>query len=233
MILRTLALVMIAAVAGSASATADPLSIRVRRDALFGDRDGTLTFRDGAIEFQTRDGAGPRSWAYDKLTRVVIDSPTKFRLRTRDDRAWLCLGTLGRYSFTVLDGELNPELVDFLLRQVPAPVVSKVVPKDQAWAFRLAARHERRRHPADGELLLASDGSIGFVSGKPNANRFFRRRDIAAAQPLDGDRLQIDVNEKQGGRPKPYVFRLRQPLPAAAYELLWTQITRLNHGGQS
>lgn len=233
MIFRTLALVMIGAAVGSASAAADPLSIRVRRDALFGDSNGTLVFRDDAIEFQTHDAAGPRRWAYDKLTRVVIDSPTKLRLRAGDDRAWLCLGTLGRYSFTVLDGELKPELVEFLLRRVPAPVVSKIAPTDQAWVFRLAARHERRRHSPDGELLLASDGSIGFVSGKQDATRFFRRRDIAAALPLDGNRLQIDVNETQGGRPKPYVFRLQQPLPTAAYELLWTQITRLNHGGRS
>ena len=228
--LTALSLVMIAAVAAPVTAAADPISIRVRNDAFFTNRDGTLVFRDDAIEFQTRDAAGPRRWAYDRLTRIVIDGPRKLRLRTGDDRGWLCLGTLGRYSFNVLDGEIGPELLDFLLRRVPAPVVSKIVPNDQAWAFRLAARHERRRQSSTGELRLAPNGDVAFVSTKDDATRFWRRRDIASILPLDDDRLQVEVVEVRGGRPKTYVFRLQQPLPAGAYGLLWA---RINRGGRS
>lgn len=227
-----LVLVTIAAIGVPLAAGADPLSVRVRRQALFGNVEGALIFRDGGIEFQNRDPQGTRRWAYDQLTRVVIDGPRSLRLRPRDDTlaARLCLGTLGRYSFRIVDAEIEPAVVEFLLRRVSAPVVSKIVPRDLTWAFRLPARHERRRHSSNGELRLSSDGSLAYVSGNSDATRFWRRRDIARILALDDDRLQIEVTEARGARPKAYVFKLEQPLSADAYNLLWSKITR---GGTS
>ena len=231
--LIVLTLVIIAAVAGPATAAADPLSVRVRRDARLGGDDGRLIFRDDAIKFRTDNGAGTRRWAYDRLTRVVIAGPKRLELHTPARFAWLRLGRGGRDSFTVLDGGITPEVTDFLLRQIPVPVVSAWVPHDEPWRFRLAARHERRRHPTDGELRVAPDGSMAFVTSDDRVTRYWRRRDIAAVLPLDDNRLQIDVAEMRGGRPEPYVFSLREPLSPDAYAFLWAQITRLNRGGRS
>lgn len=228
--LRFHALIVLAAFASPLSAAADPIALRVRNDGVFTNRDGTLVFREDAIEFQTRDAAGPRRWAYDRLSRVYLDGPRKLRLRAGDDSGWLCIGTLGRYSFKVLDGEIGSDLLDQLLLRVPAPVVSKMVPENRSWTFRLPARHERRRHSSTGELRLAADGSIAYVSGDEDATRFWRRRDLARILALDDDRLQIEVTEARGARPKAYVFKLEQPLSADAYNLLWSKITR---GGTS
>lgn len=226
-----LTLVMLALLAGPATAGAEPPSVRVRQDAVVGSREGTLVFGDKAIEFQTSGTRALRQWPYDRLTRVVIADAKTLRLRT-DKRRWFWLRR-GESSFTAVAGEIPPELIDFLVRRVPVPVVSTVVPAVDSWQVRLPATHERRRHPQDGELRVAQDGSLAFVGGTTGATHFWRRRDVAAVLPLDGNRLQIDINETRGGRPKPYVFRLREPLAADVYTFLWRQISRSNRGGRS
>lgn len=225
----------LALLAGPGPAGAEPPSLRVRQDAAVGSREGTLVFGDQAVEFRPSSAGSPRRWPYDRLSTIVVDrreGPVTLRLRTTGSRRWLWFRS-GETSFTTAGAELPLPVVDVLMRRVPVPIVSTVVPAMTSWELLLPATHERRRHPPNGELRVAQDGSLAFVGSTTETTRFWRRRDVAAVLPLDDHRLQIDVNEERGGRPKPYVFRLRAPLSAEAYTQLWGQITRFNRGGPS
>lgn len=226
--------VTLALLAAPASAGAEPPSVRVRQDAAVGKPEGTLVFGEQAIEFRPSGAGSPRRWPYDRLATIVVDGrkgPVTLRLRTKGSRRWLWFRR-GETSFITAGEALPVPIVDVLMRQAPVPVVSSVVPA-ASWELRLPATHERRRRPPNGELRVAQDGSLAFVGGTADTTRFWRRRDVAAVLPLADDRLQIDVNEARGGRPTPYVFRLRAPLSADAYNRLWGQITRFNRGGPS
>lgn len=227
--------VTLALLTAPGSAGAEPPSVRVRQDAAGGGREGTLVFGEQAIEFRPSSAGTPRRWPYDRLSTISLDGrkgPITLRLRSKGSRRWLWFRS-GETSFITVGEERQATIVDVLMRQAPVPIVSSVVPAMASWALRLPATHERRRRPPNGELRVAQDGSVAFVGSTTETTRFWRRRDIAAVLPLDDNRLQIDVSEERGGRPKPYVFRLGAPLSADAYTRLWGQITRFNRGGRS
>ena len=67
---------------------------------------------------------------------------------------------------------------------------------------------------------------MAFVTSRAGDGRFWRYADLFAVLPIDRYRLEFSAYEGRPGETRPYVFSLKAPLDARAYDLLWQRINR-------
>lgn len=223
----SLALVLL--VGGAAPVVADqPRTLAVKADRLFGGDRGILAVTDRGLEFRAADPQRTRAWTFDGIREVRVPSPRRVVVETYEAPRRLAFFSRGRhYSFDVVEGTVSADFVDALLREIPRPVVTSVMPPtcDATWSG--AVFHEQRRAGHDG-LLELHCGGLMFRSSTPAASRYWRVRDVVSILRLRRDRLEIAVRES--GDVKPYVFELKRDLPDEVYDALWARMHAFQTG---
>ena len=208
----------------SSAAAGPPFELSVKRDRFIGGSKGTLVFSAEAIEYRTTDTDETRRWAYEDVKQVQVLSPTRIAVLTYEDRGLLKLGADRTFAFTVVQDNVSPGLVTFLLERIPQPVVTAVMPEYGGDALsRVRVKHQRQGRGSEGALVLY-DRQLVYVTERAEDSRFWRFGDIYSVLRLDRSRLQITVYEGGGGDTRTFVFALKSDLPDGFYDVLWARV---------
>lgn len=211
-----------------AFAAAAPFTYRVKQvdpGRRFSSTPGTLTIDDTGVTFSTPKARDDRRWTFDAIQQIEI-APKRIHVATYEDRGRFSTGGGRVYRYAIEGAPADAALVDFLMARVHVPIVSAVLPSATTHPeVSLPAHHEQRRGGADGALVATPEG-IAFVTDRAGAARFWRYADVFAILPIDRYRLQISAFEGRAGETRPYVFSLKAPLDARAYDLLWQRVNR-------
>ena len=208
----------------AAAADGAQFAFSVKKGHLFGASSGTLRVTSTGIEYDTRDKADGRHWAYRDIRQIQISSPKRITLWTYEDQGWLKFGADRHLDFEVRDGSLSPELIDFILAHTDRPVVTAVLPPpSKSPLFSLLVKHERHRRGSNGVLMMYDDALV-YGTEQASETRYWRFMDVFAVLPLDRDRLQVLVYEGGAGELRPFTFQLKSAMSDEFRRVLWARI---------
>ena len=198
--------------------TAQPIELSVKG----GGSRGTLAFTTQAVEFRAVDSRKARTWRYQDLKQIRIESPKKIALDTFEDRSRWRLGDDRTETFEVTSGEVTGETVAFLLTHVARPIGTSVMPANAGDAMtRVPAKHRKFGHGSQGTLAFHSTG-LAYVAEPQADSRFWRFADLQSV--LRTSPFELLVTAYEGGALRTYAFDLKAPIPQDAFDALWAEI---------
>lgn len=195
-----------------------PHELEVQHRRLGADAPGRLVFTEQAVEFvPSRETDQQRSWNYQDIQELRIEGKTDLRIATYRDRV-LRLNRPETYRFRVVDGEIPPELVEFLRPRLSTPLVSAVFSAPEETEDRIPVRH---RHAlgggCDGVLFITED-AVYFTSDREDHNRSWPLDQIEGLGTVS--RFDLRLTTPEGA----FHFRLKEPLPRETYDRLWQRL---------
>ncbi len=183
---------------------------------------GTLVFTSDAVEFKAAEAGKARTWRYQDLKQIRIESPKKIALDTFEDRSRWRLGADRTETFEVTSGEVSGETVAFLLAHVARPVGTAVLPGNLGEAAtRVPVKHRRFGRGSQGTLALHATG-LAYVADPRADSRFWRFADLQSV--LRTSPFELLVTAYEGGALRTYAFDLKAPFPQDAFDALWAQV---------
>ena len=219
---------MLSGLQAGVAPTAQPIDLSVKGA---GSR-GTLAFTNEAVEFRAVDSRKGRTWRYQDLKQIRIESPKKIALDTFEDRSRWCLGADRTETFEVTSGEVTSETVAFLLIHFARPVGTSVMPANLADPVtRVAAKHRRFGRGSHGTLAFHATG-LGYVAEPQADSRFWRFADLQSVLRTSPFELLVTAYER--GALRTYAFELKAPIPQDAFDGLWAEVNpaMLRGGGE-
>jgi hypothetical protein len=195
-----------------------PHELEVEHRRLGADTPGRLVFNQEAVQFiPARQPEEERSWHYRDIRELRIEGDTGLRIITYKDRPFL-LNRPEVFRFNVVEGMIEPELVEYLRSRVATPLVSAVFSEPEEVEYRVPARH---RHAlgggCDGVLLVTPEG-VYFDSDREDHSRFWPLEDIEGLGTVSRFDLRLTTHEGS------FHFRLKEPLSPEAYDRLWQKV---------
>ncbi|MCH6569926.1 MAG: hypothetical protein IH794_07450 [Acidobacteria bacterium] len=197
----------------------------VKHDHFFRTGSGTLTIDQEGIAYNAeKDNKHSARWSFADIQEVKIESPQKIYLRTYED-VWWKLNRDRTFEFELVEGEIKPEVVDFLRERLPVRLVSAVfTPPDNA-AYRVPAKH---RHAlgggCEGQLVFTERG-IYYNTSDSDHSRFWPIQDIESLGRMSGSNIRITAWEhSHSGSVRNFQFQLKRPMDGETYKRLWRKI---------
>ena len=212
--------------ATGAEGSGPPFELAVKKDHLFGSSRGTLVFAADGAEYRTPDKDDARRWAYEDIKQVQVLSPTRVAILTYEDRGRLKFGADRTFEFEIVQGDVAPDLVAFLLDRIPRPVVTSVLPPAPAAptpGFRVPLKYQRARRGSEGALVLYDDRLV-YLTERASDARYWRLADLYSVLRVDRSRLEIVAYEGGSGNTRRFMFELKADLPQSSYEALWVRV---------
>jgi len=195
----------------------------VRHHHALKDCRGVLKFTGDGVEYRTAHAKDSRTWKYNELRVIKVDSPFEITLLTFEDEKRL-LGKDRAFEFTLLEGKVPAGLSTFLLSKVSRPMVLAVLPETGKPAFEAPVKHLETLGGARGMLSIFPD-RIVFKSSREGDSRIWRLQDIERFGQPDRFRFQITSRvPRRGGPTEVYNFELLEDLPEGAYDYLWVRL---------
>lgn len=183
---------------------------------------GTLAFTSGEVEFKATDAKKAKTWRYQDLQQIRVESPRKIVLETFVARSRGRGGMDRTETFEVTSGAVTGDMVAFLLTYVTRPVPTSVLPANIADPLnRVPVRHHRFGHGSNGTLALYAAG-LAYVSDKASDSRFWRFADLQSV--LRTSPFELLVTAYEGGDIRTYAFDLKAPFPSDAFDTLWARV---------
>ena len=209
-----------------AAAAGPPFELTVKKDQVWGASRGTLVVGQDGIEYRTTDKDDVRSWSYEDVKQLQIQSPTRIRVLTYEDQGKLRFGADRSFQFEVVGGTVSSELVTFLMDRTSRSVVTAVMPRIEGEPlFRANVKHQRQGRGSEGALVLY-DTQLMYLTERVGESRQWRFADLYSVLRLDRYRLEIRAYEGGGGDTRSFVFELKRDLPDGFYDALWTRVNR-------
>jgi hypothetical protein len=183
---------------------------------------GTLVFTSDAVEFKAAEAGKARTWLYQNLKQIRIESPKKIVLETFEDRSRWRLGADRTETFEVTSGEITGETVALLLARVARPVGTSVLPANLGDPVsRLPVKHRRFGRGSQGTLAVHATG-LAYVADPPTDSRFWRFADLQSVMRTSPFELLVTAYE--GGSLQAYAFDLKAPMPPDVFDALWAAV---------
>lgn len=202
---------------------AENFEFSVRHHHAFRDCRGTLKISGAGIEYQTSHGEDARTWKYDEIRVIKVESPTEITLLTYEDQKRF-LGKDRAFEFTLLEGNISGDLSAFLLSKVPRPVSLAVLPESGKSVFEVRVKHLHTFGGVPGVLRVYPDRVL-FQASRESDSRVWRLADIQRFGQPDRYRFQItSFVPKAGGPTEVYNFQLLNELPEGVYDYLWVRL---------
>jgi len=197
----------------------------VKHDHFWGKGSGELTIDQEVIAYTSeKDNDHSTRWSYRDIQEVKIESPRKIYLRTYED-VWWKLNRDRTFEFELVEGEIKPEVVDFLRERLPVRLVSAVfTPPDNA-AYRVPAKHKHvLGGGCEGQLIFTERG-IYYNTSDSDHSRFWPIQDIESLGRMSGSNIRITAWEhSHSGSVRNFQFQLKRPMDGETYERLWRKI---------
>ena len=210
-----------AALVVAAVADAQPYALDAREDATIGSHPGTLRVGDNGLVFEAKEPKNSRRWNLDEVRQFRIESSRRVVIETYHSHGWRHAGRSRTYRY----GTASPiprELVAFLLTRLSRPLVTAVLPP-RATSVGLSVLVNHEGTDTAGTLVLYDDG-LAFETTRDGYARFWRFADLDAVLRQDQFRLYVAAYEGSREHVRPFVFTLKQDLPSALYDRLWSRL---------
>ena len=183
---------------------------------------GTLVFTSEAATFKAAKAGKSKTWLYQDLRQIRIESPKKISLGTFESRNGGRLGIVRAEGFKMTSGEITGETVAFLLAHVARPVATSILPANLGDAVtRVPVRHRRYRHASQGTLAVHATG-LAYVADRQTDSRFWRFVDLQSV--LRTSPFELLVTACEGDTLQTYAFDLKELFPQDAFDALWAQV---------
>lgn len=204
--------------------TAQSFELSVEHEHTLRNCRGKLLITPDKIEYQTDHKQDARSWQYTELRQLKVLSPISLELVTYEDQARLA-GRDRIFKFTLLAGQITPEISDLLMKTAPRPIVTSIlVPEPEEPRFTVLVKHVRPLNGSLGTLKIYGDRVVYEAAGKVTESRYWRYSDIQNFSHSERYRFEIVTYEDGIGGLKAYNFQLREELSAPAYDYVWARV---------
>jgi hypothetical protein len=185
---------------------------------------GKLVITADKIEYQTDHKKDTQSWQYTELRQLKVLSPVALELVTYEDQPQLA-GRDRIFKFTLLSGQITPEIAALLIKVAPRPIVTSVLPPVQDEPrFTVLVKHVRPLNGSLGTLKIYADRIVYEASANVTESRYWRYSDIQNFSHSERYRFEIVTYEDGNGGLKAYNFQLREELPTGIYDYVWTRV---------
>lgn len=185
---------------------------------------GKLVITPERIEYQTDHKQDTRSWQYTELRQLKVLSSTSLELVTYEDQTRLA-GRDRIFKFTLLAGQITPEIGALLMKAAARPIVTSVLLSAQEEPrFTVLVKHLRPLNGSTGTLKIYSDRIVYEASDKITESRYWRYSDMQNFSHSERYRFEIVTYEDGIGGLKAYDFQLREELPAGIYDYVWRRV---------
>lgn len=185
---------------------------------------GKLIIAADKIEYQTDHKKDAQSWQYTELRQLKVLSPISLELVTYDDQPRMA-GRDRIFKFTLLSGQISPEISALLMKASSRPIVTSVLlPAQDEPRFTVLVKHLRSLNGSLGVLKVYADRIVYEASRKVTKSRYWRYSDIQNFSHSERYRFEIVTYEDGIGGLKAYHFQLREELPAGIYDYMWTRV---------
>lgn len=182
---------------------------------------GALVITPEKIEYQTDHKHDARIWEYVEIRQIAVLSPVELELATYEDQTRV-LGRDRIFKFSLLEGQITPEISALLLEKAPHPLVTSVPPQGEgAPQFVIPVKHLHVFGGCSGTLKIYSDR---LVFASQTGARFWRYGDIQNFSHSERFRFEIVGYEDKVGGAKTYNFQLKEDLPTQAYDYVWARV---------
>ncbi len=218
---------------------------KVAHDHRIGKGDGELRITDTGIEYRGANEDEARHngvWRDDDIKRLELSKTnlhvftyeaTQFPLiprntpKIREGRS-VRFGAEREHEFSLVEGEITPEVVRTLLARFKRPISSSVLPNDTEESghliFEIPVFHRQRAGGASGTLRVYED-YVAFNSEREGHSRYWRYDDIRDIGSLGRYKFEIATSEGQFGTDgRSYIFDLKRPMTSGEYDQLWAKI---------
>lgn len=210
--------------AGDRTDTAS-FTLAVEHDHLWGSGSGKLTVNSDGVSFEEeKEKSHSRHWSFTDLQEVKIESPYELALLTYEDVKWK-LNRDRVFKFKLRKGEITSDLVLFLDKQLPSPLVSAVFPTAEDVYYIVPAKHKHALGGGcDGQLMFGREG-VYFVSSNAEHSRRWRIEEIEGLGRRSQFEVRVTVREHFASRgERNFQFQLKRPIDEAAYEIFWRKV---------
>jgi hypothetical protein len=185
---------------------------------------GKLIITEDKMEYQTDHKKDAQSWQYTELRQLKVLSPVALELVTYEDQMRLA-GRDRIFKFTLLSGQITPEITALLMKVAPRPIVTSVLPPVQDEPrFTVLVKHVRPLKGSLGTMKIYADRIVYEASDNETESRYWRYSDIQNFSHSERYRFEIATYEDGIGGLKAYHFQLREELPTGIYDYVWTRV---------
>lgn len=222
--MKRIAFIALLAIGLALSAMAQSFEFPVEHEHTLRNCRGKLVITADKIEYQTDHKKDAQSWQYTELRQLKVLSSITLELVTYEDQPRLA-GRDRIFKFTLLSGQITPEISALLMKAAPHPIVTSVLlPAQEEPRFTVLVKHVRPLNGSLGTLKIYADRIVYEAAGKPTESRYWRYSDIQNFSHSERYRFEIVTYEDGIGGLKAYNFQLREELPAGIYDYVWTRV---------
>lgn len=208
-----------------ADARAQEFTYKVQQSRLLRDKFGELVIAEEEIRYRSTDGKAGGRWTYRDIRLLEILSPTRVRIWTYDDNSKL-FGIDESFTLEIVDGVLTKEVSDFLRRRIARPFVTAFTDETESVLAELPVKHNHRFGGCEGTLRVFSDHLV-YDSDESRNSRSWRWTDLRTVSRIDPYRFEVLTYEREFGGPgRSYTFALKEPMPEAVFDTIWTNVYR-------
>ena len=197
----------------------------VEHDHFWRKGSGALTIDQEGIAYTSeKDGGHNTGWSYVNIQEVQIESPQKIYIRTYED-VWWKLNRERTLHFELVEGEISPEVVNFLSERLPTRLVSAVFTPPGDVAYRVPAKHKHSLGGGCEGQLVFTERSIYYNTFDSDHSRFWPIQDIESLGRMSGSDIRITAQEhSHSGSNRNFQFQLKRPMDEGTYERSWRKI---------
>ena len=198
----------------NAAPTKEPLTFNVRHQHTIGACEGTLTFSEDGVRYETKEKNHSRKWSYPDVKYFEIVSEREIEIHSYESQGVARLGLDRDYDFRLTAGNITDDLYQILVQKSPRAVVTHVVFHGTEIVQEIPVRHRHRIGGCAGTLTIAADKII-YRAGQKEDSRIWRLEDIQSFASSDPFSLRLSSAFET------FNFDLKLPLEQKAYDLLW------------
>lgn len=191
--------------------------LKVRHEHTVGSCEGTLTFSEKEIRYETREKDHQRTWSYSDVKFFEIVSSHELELHTYEDHGVLRLGQDRKLVFRLLDGQIDGELYKMLAEKSPRQVVTHIIFSSAEVIQSIPAKHKHRLGGCQGAVVIGQE-RILYRADRPEDSRIWRLKDIDTFASNDPFHLRITTAFET------FNFELKTPLEPSSYDHIWTAV---------
>jgi hypothetical protein len=204
---------------------AGEIKLKVKHDHGLGNCQGTLTFGENTVAYETANKKHSRIWKYQDIQQIGLLGPKTLAILTYEDRK-IELGKDRTFNFNVLEGIVNESLLAFLETRVTRPLVSGIMPAGLPAKFSIPVKHLKGWGGTQGTLEI-TDEYIAYQSTIRDDSRIWRYENINSIGSTGSFELRLTTMERvhgEHGSLKDFVFDLKERLKEEAYDFIWWKV---------
>lgn len=212
---------------------------RVKHDHLRKSCEGELVVNNTGVEYLTDHEPHKRSWPFKEIRILKLISATKIEILTYQQRRLtpslnesFKFGSDESFKFELLEGEISPDLSEFLLARIKRPVMTTFVRqagKENPPLYVLPARHRHRWGGCNGELRIYEDRVIYESFDDKENSRLWRWSDVQGFGRSGRYKLDIITFEPQFGGEKTFNFDLKEEMTDETYDFFWKKFYKVTY----